>query len=366
MAPVDPGLVRFLDADGALIDPTHDPNVDPETLVAIHRAMVRTRIIDLQLEKLQRQGRIAFHVSSLGEEAAIVASAAALADEDWLVPCYREVGALFYRGYALEAYLDMMFGNAADVAHGRQMPAHTTSRAHRYASVSAPIGTQIPHAVGMAYALRLRGASEVVAVYFGEGATSSNDFHAGLNLAGVWRVPVLFLCRNNRWAISLPSEEQTASTDFASKAVAYGLPGVRCDGNDVLAVLHVVREARARALAGQGATLIELVTYRKGGHSTSDDASLYREASEVAAAAALDPIERSRRYLVARGLWDDAVDAAYAIEVSAALKRAIALAEAKPKPKLETLFDDVYAERPAHLEAQLRELLEAPRHKSTG
>lgn len=357
-------MLRVLDEEGRVVDAAHDPQLDAEHVLRVYRSMRMTRVVDVALEKIQRQGRIAFHVSSIGEEAAVVASAAALSHDDWLVPCYREIGALFYRGYSLDAYLDMMFGNADDVAHGRQMPEHVTCRALRYASVSAPIGTQIPHAVGMAYALKLRGAPEVAAVYFGDGATSSNDFHAGMNFAGVWKAPVLFLCRNNRWAISLPSEEQTASAHFSDKAAAYGMPGVRCDGNDALAVHVVVSEARARALRGEGPTLVEMMTYRRSGHSTSDDPSVYREQDEVQSFASTDPIARFAKYLEARGLWDDAHEKAFVAETEERVKAAIAKAEAKPKPALATMFDDVYEKRPAHLDAQYRELAAQPRARS--
>lgn len=349
---------RVLGDDGELLAPT---SLSLEERAAAYRTMVRTRVVDRTMERLQRQGRIAFHVPSLGEEAAVVGVAAGLAREDWIVPCYREVGALFHRGYALEAYVDTMLGNTDDVARGRNMPEHTTCRALRYASVSAPIGTQIPHAVGMARAVRHRGLPEVVAVFFGDGATSSNDFHAAMTFAGVFREPVLFVCRNNRWAISLPVEEQTAAVNLAAKAPGYGIAGVRCDGNDLLAVVEVVRAARARALAGGGPTFLELLTYREGGHSTSDDPTQYRDDDEVAAFGAFDPLVRLRRHLVGEGGWDDARDHALVASVEDELREVVARGERKPPPPLASTFDDVFARPSPRLEAQRDELLRGPR-----
>ncbi len=357
----DPGLLRVLGDDGTVSDPALDPELSVDLGRAILESMLRARWVDERVEKLQRQGRVAFHVSAKGEEAAVVASAAALASEDWIVPCYREVGALLHRGHPLERYLDSLIGNADDVALGHQMPEHVTARALRYASVSAPIGTQIPHAVGIAYARRLRGARECVAVYFGDGATSSNDFHAGMTLAGVWKAPVLFLCRNNRWAISLPVEEQTAAAHLVDKAIGYGIVGVRCDGNDPLAVYRTVREARRRALDGGGPTFVELCTYREGGHSTSDDPSAYRSEQEAKAFEARDPLPRFRAYLESRGAWSVAHEQAFRARVDSELKEAIERAEQKPRPALHTLVDAVFAERPASLDAQLAELEHGPR-----
>ncbi len=344
-------VVRVLGPDGRA-DPSTDPRLSIERVTEIYRAMMRARLVDGQLERLQRQGRIGFHVGALGEEAAVVASAAALAASDWIFPCYRELAALLYRGFPLATYVDNMFGNQDDPVKGRQMPDHYTARHLRYGTVSSPIGTQIAHAVGLAYGIKKRRVEEVAAVFFGDGATSSNDFHAGMNFAGVWKVPVLFLLRNNRWAISLPSEKQTAAKTLADKAAGYGIPSIRCDGNDALAVFGAVREARARALAGEGATLVELVTYRRGSHSTSDDPRAYRDEGEVSEWSRMDPIARLRDHLAVLGAWDDARQAALEQEVTAELKGCIAVAEKKPKPALASIFDDVYADKPWHLREQ--------------
>jgi len=306
---------------------------------------------------------VGFHVGFRGEEAAVIASAAALRDQDWIFPCYRELGALLWRGFSLETYLDNMYGNADDVVHGRQMPDHYTSKRLCYASVSSPIGTQITHAVGYAWAAKLRREDIVTATFFGEGGTSSSDFHAGLNFAGVYKVPTIFLCRNNRWAISTSADKQTASESFAGKAVAYGMKGVRCDGNDALAVYRTVQEAVERARCGGGPTLIELLTYRLGGHSTSDDPKVYRSDEEVESWQKQDPLLRLRRHLELLGAWNEQAEKQLQAQVDAELKQHIEAAEQKPAPELASGFDDVYAERPWHLTEQLNAIQNGPRPK---
>ena len=309
----------------------------------LYGEMLRARYLDDRLTKLQRQGRVAFHVAQRGEEAAIVGAAAALEKDDWLVPCYREFAALLYRGAPLSTYLDQMFGNADDSAHGRQMPDHFHSRAHRCLSVSAPIGTQIPHAVGLAHAARLKGRDEVSLVFFGDGATSSNDFHAAMTFAGVLAAPVVFACRNNGYAISLPTERQCAAANLADKAPGYGMRGEVIDGNDVLAVYRATLAATERARHGEGPTFLELRTYRLGDHSTSDDARAYRPESELVAAKAQDPIPRLRRHLFELGVIDATDDEELQARVAAEIDEAIRDAEGRPPPALDTMGDGVYA-----------------------
>ncbi|TNF61421.1 MAG: thiamine pyrophosphate-dependent dehydrogenase E1 component subunit alpha [Deltaproteobacteria bacterium] len=345
--------------DGSL-DPTLDPGLSIDQVVALYKAMLRTRIVDDRLEKLQRQGRIAFHVGSLGEEAAIIGAAAALRDRDWIVPCYREVGALLWRGYPLQRYVDHMYGNAGDPLRGRQMPDHTFSKSHRYLSVSAPIGTQIPHAVGVAMAAKKRGLDECVGVFFGDGATSSNDFHAAMNFAGVYEAPVLFLCRNNGFAISLRTEHQTAARTMAEKAAAYRVPAARIDGNDVLA------EGVQRATDGGGPTFIELMTYRLGGHSTSDDPSIYRSQSEVDSWRKADPLARLRKHIEKGDVWNDDLEGDWRAICDAEVKECVLRAEEKPAPELRGMFTDVYAEQPWHLREQEAQCVGGPRAKDEG
>ncbi|MBM4376276.1 MAG: thiamine pyrophosphate-dependent dehydrogenase E1 component subunit alpha [Deltaproteobacteria bacterium] len=356
-----PDVVRILSPDGTLL--ADEPGVSDEEAVALYRAMARTRIIDERAVLLQRQGRIGFHIGSLGEEATVLGSAYALRGTDWLFPCYREFGAALLRGMPLQRYFDNLYGNASDPAKGRQMPDHWCYRDARVGSVSSPIGTQITQAVGFAWAARIRRDPLVALVYFGEGATSSNEFHNGLNFAGVFKTPNVFLCRNNGWAISVPTERQTASESFAAKGVAYGVPAVRCDGNDVLAVLQVTRQAVERAARGEGPTLVEALTYRMSGHSTSDDPTRYRPEEQLSPWGKLDPMHRLRRYLEARVGWSDGKQQALEEQVAGELKTVIETAEKSSAPALETLFDDVFATLPWHLQEQRAELLSGPRAK---
>ena len=356
-------IVSVLRDDGTL-DPEHDPGLSDDEVKFLYRHLVQTRQLDERFVALQRQGRIGFHVGSLGEEAAILGSAFAMRKQDWLFPCYREFGAALMRGLPLQTLCDNMFGNANDTVKGRQMPCHYTCKAVGWTSISSPVGTQITHAVGAAWAAKIRREDAASLVYFGDGATSSSDFHSALNFGGVFQLPVVFLCRNNGWAISVPVERQTATQTFAEKAVAYGIPGVRVDGNDIFAVVSVTRRAVERGMRGEGPTLVEAITYRMGGHSTSDDPNRYRESEAVQAWAARDPIERVRSYLVARGAWSDGDDKTLRAEIDSRFREAVAIAEKTPPPALESMFDDVYAKVPWHLAEQRAELVAGPRAPS--
>jgi pyruvate dehydrogenase E1 component alpha subunit len=280
-------IVSALRPDGTLA-PEHDPGLSDQEVDYLYRQMVTTRHMDERLVQLQRQGRIGFHVGSQGEEASILGSAFVMARQDFLFPCYREFGAALMRGLPLQKFIDNMFGNANDTVQGRQMPNHTTCREVGWCSISSPVGTQITQAVGFAWAAKIRRENAAALVYFGDGATSSSDFHSGMNFAGVFKVPCVLLCRNNGWAISVPVERQTATKTFAEKAAAYGMPGVRVDGNDLFAMVSVTRRARERCERGEGSTLIEAITYRMGGHSTSDDPKAYRGSDELETWAARD------------------------------------------------------------------------------
>jgi pyruvate dehydrogenase E1 component alpha subunit len=350
-------LQRIVAEDGAVVgDPSAIALGDAEVLT-LYRWMLLNRALDERMVTLQRQGRIGFYIGSIGEEATVFGAAAAMAEQDWLFPCYREHGAALLRGMPLATFMCDLLGNAGDLMKGRQMPCHEAWRPGRYTSISSPIATQIPHAVGAAWAARLKGDDMVALTWFGEGATSAADFHTGLNFASVRKVPVVFVCRNNGWAISVPRERQTGSETIAQKAIAYGMRGERVDGNDLLAVHAAVSAARARAAAGEGPTLVECVTYRLEGHSTSDDPRAYRPAELVAPWKEKEPILRTRRYLEARGALDAAADARLAEEVRAEIQRALAEAEALPaKPPLETMFEDVYAEPLRQQREQLSEL----------
>jgi pyruvate dehydrogenase E1 component alpha subunit len=351
------GLLRVLTDDG---DVSRDPGVDDDTLRRMYRELRRLRTLDEKMLIVQRQGRIGFYGEVKGQEATPVATGFALRADDWVFPGLREGAVMLVRGFPLGTYVAQCWGNGLDVQKGRQMPSHFSGRAVNQVSWSSCIGPQIPQAVGAAWAMRKQGSDSVAVAFFGDGATSQPDFHSALNFAGAWKAPVVFICQNNHWAISVPSSQQSASPTFASKAIAYGMPGVRVDGNDVLAVYHAVREAAERARSGGGPTLIECLTYRIGAHSSSDDPTRYRDPAELDAWLKKDPLDRFKRFLVAYGLHDDAREAALQAELDAEIRAAIAEAEAAPATARATLFDDVYAEAPWHLREQAAALLDAP------
>ena len=353
-------LHRIVAEDGRVVGDPAAVRLSDAEVRGLYRWMLLERALDERMVTLQRQGRIGFYIGSIGEEATVFGAAAAMEARDWLFPCYREHGAGLLRGLPLTTFICELHGNAGDAMKGRQMPCHEAWRPGHFASISSPIATQIPHAVGAAWAARLRGDDMVSLVWFGDGATSAADFHTGLNFAAVRKIPVVLLCRNNGWAISVPRERQTGSETIAQKAIAYGMRGERVDGNDLLAVHDAVHRARAHAAAGEGPTLLECVTYRMEGHSTSDDPRAYRQAELVESWKERDPILRVRRYLGRRGALEDADDARLREEVRAEIQRAISEAEAfPPKPPVETLFEHVYAEPLRQQREQLAELREA-------
>jgi pyruvate dehydrogenase E1 component alpha subunit/2-oxoisovalerate dehydrogenase E1 component alpha subunit len=318
--------------------------------------MVRIRILDERLLALQRQGRIGFYAEARGQEAAVIGAVAAMLPDDFVVPAHRELGAVLYRGLPLRSFVAQLFGNANDIARGRQMPVHPGApRALNYLPPSSCVATQLPQATGIAWAAKILKKKTVVLGYLGEGGTSAEDFHAGVNFAAVYGAPVVFLCQNNQWAISTPAVAQSASETFAIKALAYGMPGVRVDGNDVFAVYAATRAAVDRARAGGGPTLIEAVTYRLGAHSTSDDPARYRP-DQTAEWTRKDPITRFRTWLLAAGVVDEAADAALRAQIEDELRAAIAAEENVGPPPVESLIEDVFAEPTTALREQLADL----------
>jgi 2-oxoisovalerate dehydrogenase E1 component alpha subunit len=340
------------------------PDVSDEDCRRLYRGLLQVRIVDDRMMKLQRQGRLGFYMLSWGEEATHFGGAFPLRASDWIFPSYREPGAAFWRGYSLKDYVNQLFGNGEDPIKGRQMPVHHSVKWCNYVSISSPVGTQIPQATGMAMAAKISKRDDVALVYFGEGTTSTGEFHVGLNFAGVWKAPVIFMCRNNGWAISTSTAKQTAAQSYAHKGLAYGVTSVRVDGNDLLAMISAVRDAAARARKGEGPTLIEAVTYRRGGHSSSDDPSVYRDPAEPKQWEAKDPLERWRRYLEGRELWTQQLHDAYTAEITEELMAALAHAEKVGPPALETMFDDVYAQPTPQLVEQRAYLLGSPRAKT--
>lgn len=326
------------------------------TVVKALETILTTRIIDERMITLQRQGTISFAMSSFGEEACAVGSAAALESGDWMYPQYREAGIMFWRGCSPQEYIHHMFCNSRDSILGRQMPNHFGSRKYNIVNVSSPIGTKIPHAAGCAYAMKLQKDLNVAICYFGEGATSEGDFHVGLNFAAVRKAPVIFFCRNNGYAISTPASKQFATDGVAPEGIGHGLHTIRVDGNDFFAVYDVTRKAREHALAGKSPVLIEAMTYRLGAHSTSDDPTRYRKEEELALWKPRDPAIRLRRYLEGRGLWSEEKEKQFLENLNKQITEAIDTAKNTCNPPLRSLVENVYFAVPPLLEEQYEEL----------
>ncbi|MFA5890357.1 MAG: pyruvate dehydrogenase (acetyl-transferring) E1 component subunit alpha [Actinomycetota bacterium] len=290
--------VEILRPDGTLVpDHGYDVGLKEQDLREIYRLMVLTRRVDQESTNLQRQGELGVYTPSLGQEAAQIGAAYALQDQDWVFPSYRELGFALARGIDPAHIMHLFRGTW----HGGLWD----YREHRFAPYSVPIASQALHAVGFAKGAKLDGKDCVTIACFGDGATSEGDFHEACNFAGVWRAPVVFFCQNNQYAISVPLAKQTAAIAIAHKALGYGFPGVRVDGNDVLACYVVVREALRRARAGEGPTLVEALTYRRGPHSTADDPTRYRSNEELAKWEALDPLARFRSYCETEQVLDE-------------------------------------------------------------
>ncbi len=330
--------LSILDSEGRL-DAALEPALSPDALKRLYHFMVLGRRLDERMVRLQRQGRVGTFAPIKGQEASQLGSVATLGPTDWMVPSFRETAAMLWRGWPIEKILLFFAGY---VEGGEPAPGQ------RDLPVCIPVATQLPHAVGLAYAAQYRGDDAVVMAYFGDGATSEGDFHEALNFAGVWRVPVVFVCQNNQWAISVPLKKQTQSKTIAQKALAYGVPGLQVDGNDVLAVYVAAREAVDRARAGGGPTLIECVTYRLGVHTTADDPTKYRSAEEVAMWEEKDPLTRFTAYLRGKGLLEEGLEARVDEEIAQAVRRF----EATPPADPLTAFDHVYGETPPHLRGQ--------------
>jgi pyruvate dehydrogenase E1 component subunit alpha len=345
-------LLQRLDPQGHLAG--GPPAVPSDDLRALLRHMVKMRVLDQRMLSLQRQGRIGFYGTAHGQEAAVTGSAYALRATDWVFPALREMGVSLWRGTTLKEIVCQLIGNSGDVLIGRQMPCHFSDRKVRTVAWSSVIGTQLPHAMGAAWAARYLGHDVVCMGYMGDGASSSGDFHAAANFAGVFKLPLVFFCQNNQWAISVPLSRQTASESIAIKAQAYGFPGVRVDGNDILAVIEATREAVERARRGEGPTLVEAVTFRMAGHSSSDDPSRYRDAALVAEWERRDPLARLRSWLRSAGLLAEGEEERWTEELNAEIGAAIQEAEALPPPPIESMFGDVYKDMPPHLEEQMR------------
>jgi len=348
--------LRILDQDGTTYPNAELPDIDQALATKIYKSLAFHRVLDERMVASQRQGRLSFYMTALGEEASSVGGAAGLEPQDMIMMQYREQGALIYRGFALDDLMNQLFSNAGDLGKGRQMPIHYGSKALNCMTVSSPLATQIPQATGYAYGQKLQGLDAVTICYFGEGAASEGDFHAGLNMAAVQQAPVIFFCRNNGYAISTPSDEQFNGNGIASRGVGYGIKTIRIDGNDILAVLKATQLARAYAVKESKPVLIEAMSYRLGAHSTSDDPSGYRTKEEEAKWQSHDPILRMKNWMFKQNWWDEAQETALFEQYREQVLAAVKVSEKIDKPHIDTLITDVYDVPTKQLQDQLDEV----------
>lgn len=353
---IDIPMLQILQPDGSLHKEAKEPDLDKDTATRIYDTMEYIRVLDERMIGAQRQGRISFYLASTGEEAAAVASAAALSDNDMIMSQYREQGALAYRGYTTSQFMNQMFSNEADPNKGRQMPIHYGDKPLNFMTISSPLGTQIPQASGYAYGQKMAGNDAVTICYFGEGAASEGDFHAGLNMAAVLNCPVIFFCRNNGYAISTPAEEQFAGDGIASRGIGYGVKTIRVDGNDPLAVYAATQKARELALAENCPVLIEAMTYRLAAHSTSDDPTGYRSREEEDKWREKDPIQRMAKWLEKKGWYDEAANKKLIEKSRQDVLAALKEAEKIDVCPIDDIVTDVYDEVPWHLKEQVDDL----------
>jgi 2-oxoisovalerate dehydrogenase E1 component alpha subunit len=355
------GLIRVL-SDDNIASGDWNRNLSAENLRLGLEHMVRLRIFDDRMMKMQRTGKLSFYMRSLGEEAVAIAQTMALENQDWIFPSYRQPGAQFVRGRDMVSMICHCIGNEEDNVKGRQMPVHYTWKEGRFISISSPVGTQFSQAVGVGLASQYKGLDEVTISWIGEGASSQGDYHYALNFAGVFKAPVILNTVNNQWAISSHVNVATAGKNFAIRGIPYDLPSFRVDGNDFLALYSVTKWARERAAAGLGATHIEVLTYRAGAHSSSDDPSRYRPQNEAQCWPGGDPIERLKSHLIAIGEWSDkqqnSLEEKIDSEVMSAYKEAIKFGDLAngPYPSSDHIFTEVYETVPWHLEEQRKEM----------
>ena len=345
--PLKGEMLRILHPDGRL-EETLRPDLSDETVQNLYRKMVLIRLADQRALALQRQGRLGTYAPVIGQEAAQVGSAYALGKADWIFPSFRETGVIYMRGVPLKDIYLYWMGDEA----GQKVPEGV-----QVFPVSVPVGSHPLHAVGAAWAAKLQGEKICTVAYFGDGATSEGDFHEAMNFAGVFQTPTIFFCQNNQYAISVPRKKQTAAKTLAQKAIAYGFPGVQVDGNDLFAIYSATQEAREKAIAGKGPTLIEAVTYRFGPHTTADDPTKYREDAEVQEWKKLDPMLRLQRYLQSKGLWSEDQETQMRAEAETSVNQAIQEAENVPTPQPEEIFKYTFAEMTPPLKEQLKDYL---------
>ena len=355
------GLIRVLDDEGRAVGPWN-PNLGAETLIHALNALLTVRTYDDRMYRVQRQGKTSFYMKSLGEEAVAVGAALALNPDDMCFPTYRQQGLLITRGYPLVQMMNQVYSNSKDPLLGRQLPIMYSSKEYGFFSISGNLATQYPQAVGWAMASAYKGDTRIAAAWIGDGSTAEGDFHSACTFATVYRAPVILNIVNNQWAISSFTGIAGGShTTFAARALAYGLPGLRVDGNDLLAVYAATQWAAERARANLGPTIIEMFTYRAEGHSTSDDPARYRPADESAAWPLGDPVARLKQHLIVEGHWDEERHAALLIAVTEQVRAAGREAEANgtlgtgPGPDPRTMFEGIFREMAPHVAEQRAE-----------
>ncbi|XP_017002647.2 2-oxoisovalerate dehydrogenase subunit alpha, mitochondrial [Drosophila takahashii] len=352
-------IYRVMDQDGYIADESQDPQLGREVVEKMFRDMLLLNTMDKILYESQRQGRISFYMTNFGEEASHIGSAAALEMRDLIYGQYREAGVLVWRGFRIDQFIDQCYGNTDDLGRGKQMPVHYGSRELNFVTISSPLSTQMPQAVGAAYAMKMKPDNDACVVcYFGEGAASEGDAHAAFNFAATLGCPVILFCRNNGFAISTPSHEQYKGDGIAGRGpMGYGIATIRVDGTDVFAVYNAMKKAREYVLKENKPVVFEALAYRVGHHSTSDDSTAYRPAEEIEVWNSVEhPISKLKRYMVHKGWFDETEETEFIKDVRKKVLKQIAVSEKKLKPNWREMFEGVYAEMPEHLVAQQKEL----------
>ena len=332
--PLKKKVLRILDSDGKITNKSLEPSIDKEVFLKMYQTMSLGRVADIKAVQFQRQGRMLTYAPNHGQEAAQVGPMAAITDNDWLVISFRELNAMLYHGVTLEQLFLYWYGNEKGSHYDKGV---------KVLPVNVPIGSQISHAAGIAYASKLQNIDEVTIAYIGDGGTSHGEFHEGINFGSVFAVPMVVIIQDNHWAISTPRAKATKAETLAQKAIAYGIPGIQVDGNDVLAMYVATQEAVKRAKNGEGPSLIEAITYRMGPHTTSDNPKIYRDDAEVLSWEAKDPLKRFKTYLLDKGIitpeWDDALQTDLQDFVLETFKKV----EASGNETLEEIFGHTYA-----------------------
>jgi pyruvate dehydrogenase E1 component alpha subunit len=342
--PLKGEVLRILDQEGKVVNDKLEPKISKETLLKMYRTMVLGRVADEKALQFQRQGRMLTYAPNIGQEAAQVGPMAALDDQDWLVLAFREFNAMLYKGVTLEQAFLYWYGNERGSRYDDGV---------KVLPINVPIGSQINHAAGIAYASKLKKKDEVAIVFIGDGGTSHGEFHEGMNFASTYDAPMITIIQNNHYAISTPRHKATKAKTLAQKAIAYGIPGIQVDGNDPLAMYVAVKEARQRAVKGEGPTLIEAITYRIGPHTTSDNPKLYREDKEVEEWLEKDPIKRFKQYLISKKYWSEKKDEELHEEHKKNVIDTFKHVENTGDVELEEIFKYTYEKMTPNLEEQM-------------